>query len=68
MNMTVKEAKQLSCDDCPYLIFKGDDEQYCRIAHYRMFTRQKWQNKPKFCPIMKRAYEEERNLRSENAE
>ena len=56
--MTLEEARKLSCDNCEFYIYKGDDECYCKIAGYRMFTRYGRQRKPKFCPIEKRAKRE----------
>ena len=53
--MTLEEAKKLSCDDCEFFIDKGEDESYCRLAHYREFTRSRKQRKPRFCPIERRA-------------
>ena len=59
--MTFEEAKKLKCVDCEYHVYKGDDEQYCRIAHWREFSLNPHQKKPGFCPIMKRARKENEN-------
>lgn len=53
--MTLEEAKKFSCEECEFFIDKGEDESYCKISHFRQFTRARWQRKPKFCPIEKRA-------------
>ena len=56
--MTLEEARKLSCDNCPHYIDKGQDENYCKIAYWRMFERAPHQRRPGFCPIYKRASRE----------
>lgn len=55
VSMTFEEAKKLKCMDCEYHVYKGDEEQYCRIARWREFSLNSRQRKPGFCPILKRA-------------
>lgn len=47
----MSEIKPESCMDCPKFIYKGEDEQYCRAARMRNFTLQRWQKKPRWCPL-----------------
>ena len=67
--MTLEEAKKWSCDNCPHWVDKGEEEQYCKIAYWRMFVRAPHQKRPGFCPIYIRAYREawnERRTQDEN--
>ena len=43
-----------SCEKCPKYIYKGDDEAYCRAARLREVTLQKYQKKPRWCPLRER--------------
>ena len=49
----------IRCIDCPKYIYKGDDEQYCQAARMREIYLKRWQDKPKWCPLERRARREE---------
>lgn len=56
----MSDFERQECAKCPYLIYKGDDEMYCRICGWREFTLQRWQRYPKWCPVNRRRKEEAR--------
>lgn len=57
----MSETIPVSCADCQKYIYKGEDEQYCQAARMREMRLKRWQKKPKWCPIERRAMKNESN-------
>lgn len=65
----MSEYKKQECETCGYYVYKGDDEQYCKIAHWRQFSLLRWQKAPKFCPINRRMrYDELSQMRKQQGD